>query len=349
MTRPEPARIRALRAENPQADARSLARAHGLAEAELVAAHAGPTTTATAIDPCPDRLMPHLAALGDLLAVTRNESCAHERHGAYLDYRGGDHAALVVGPEIDLRLFPAQWVHRFALAEPDADGGMRRSLQVFDAAGDAMHKIVLPAGADPAAFDRLVAALRRPDQPRTLVLAPRRPVEPARADPSRAAALRAGWDRMTDTHQFLSLVRAQKMNRLGAYRVAGAPHARALAAGAVTEALCAAAAAAIPVMIFVGNRGCIQIHGGPIARIVPPAEPWLSIDDPRFRLHLRTDRIAEVWRVAKPSRAGLAVSVEAFDAEGALILQIFGSRREGPPAAWDALVDTLPLSEEMSA
>ena len=48
------------------------------------------------------------------------------------------------------------------------------------------------------------------------------------------------------------------MNRLGAYRIAGAPFAVPLRPEALNDALIACAAGAVPLMIFVGNRGCIQ-------------------------------------------------------------------------------------------
>ena len=47
------------------------------------------------------------------------------------------------------------------------------------------------------------------------------------------------------------------------------------------------------VMIFTGNRGCIQIHSGPI-KTLRPMGPWQNVMDPDFNLHLRRDHIAEV-------------------------------------------------------
>ncbi|MBL4916911.1 hemin-degrading factor [Szabonella alba] len=342
---PDPAPIRALRLENPKARARDLAHANGLTEAQLVAAHVG--HGATVIDAVPDRLIPLVAALGDVMALTRNESCVHERRGTYGDYHPGAHAQMVLGSEIDLRIFPSHWVHGFAVEETGADG-VKRSVQIFDAAGDAVHKVHLKPESDADAFAALVAALRRDDQSQILTLAPRKPAQPAKSDPSKAEALRAEWDTMTDTHQFLRLVGRLKMNRLGAYQIAGAPRAQRLDPQSVTEALHAAADGQIPVMIFVGNMGCIQIHGGPIERVVPMG-PWINVMDPRFNLHLRGDRIAEVWLVEKPTKRGPAISIEAFDAEGEIILQIFGYRKDAPPDAWDAMVRTLPLLEEVPA
>lgn len=337
-----PEQIRALRGENPKARARDFAASLGLPEAALVAAHAGHGTTAVAAHP--DGLMPFITAMGEVMALTRNESCVHERVGSYTDYRPGEIAAMVLDPEIDLRIFPAHWVHAFAVVEP-GEAGPKRSLQVFDAAGDAVHKVYLRPASDVAAFDALVAALALPDQSGVLDLQPRKPTEGPKADPARRDDLRAAWARMTDTHQFLKMVRDQRMNRLGANRIVGAPHAVPLAREAVTLTLEAASKAGVPVMIFVGNMGCIQIHGGPVDRIVPMG-PWINVLDPRFDLHLRTDHVAEVWLVEKPTRTGMAISVEAFDAAGMLILQIFGYRKDTPAEPWNSLCAGLPRLQD---
>ena len=108
-----PDQIRALRAENPKARARDFAAQNGLAEADLVAAFVGHGTTAIVADP--DRMLPWAGRLGDVLALTRNESCVHERVGGYLDYRTGAFASMVLGPEIDLRIFGKHWVHALSL------------------------------------------------------------------------------------------------------------------------------------------------------------------------------------------------------------------------------------------
>lgn len=339
------AEIRDLRSDNPRIRARDLADANGLCEAQIVAAHVG--HGARVIDATPDRLMPLVQALGDVLALTRNASCVHERHGVYDDYRPGAHAQMVLGAEIDLRIFPAHWVHAFAVEEPGKEG-VKRSVQVFDAAGDAVHKVHLTAGSDAGGFATLVDRLSRPDQPQALALAPRAAVQAAKADPVRIDALRAEWAGMTDTHQFLRMVHRLGMNRLGAYRIVGGPQAVRLQPEAVTQALFAASDAACSVMIFVGNRGCIQIHGGLIDRVVPMG-PWINVMDPRFNLHLRADRLAEVWLVDKPTRHGPILSVEGFDDRGELILQIFGSRKDNSIAAWNAICAGMPRLEEVPA
>jgi putative hemin transport protein len=99
----------------------------------------------------------------------------------------------------------------------------------------------------------------------------------------------------------------------------------------------------VPIMVLVGNPGMIQIHSGPVTRVVAMQE-WLNVLDSDFNLHLREDRVAELWRVAKPTDDGIVTSVEAFDAAGERIAAFFGQRKPGTPElqSWRALAEALP-------
>jgi Putative heme degradation protein len=317
-----PQGLREARAENPKSRARDLAEQLGVSEAHLVASMVDGESVVR-LDCDIDRLFPAFGTLGPVLALTRNAHCVHEKDGSYQEYHPGPHAAMVLGPDIDLRLFPRHFVHAFALREGD-----KRSVQIFDAAGDAVHKVHLRPASDVAAFEALVADLRAADQSDGIATEPRSPVEAAKSNPEKRDILLKEWDALTDTHQFLRLTSKLKMNRLGAYRIAGAPYAVALKPEAVDAALRGASMQQIPLMIFIGNSGCIQIHGGPVHRIEQMG-PWLNVLDPGFNLHLRSDKLAEVWLVRKPTKHGMAVSIEFFDAEGMVIGQIFGQRAPG--------------------
>lgn len=344
LTHPTPAEIRAARQADPDLRERDLAGRLQISEAALIAAHIGHGVTRISAD-C-DRIIAAAMRLGEVMALTRNASCVIEKIGVYDGFRPGPHAALVVNEHIDLRLFPARWVHAYAVEKPVA-GGLRRSFQVFDAAGDAVHKIFLRYGSRVEEWPALVEALRHDDQDDSQPVAPRQPAEPARADAAKAQRLRAEWDRLTDTHQFLQMLRKLGMNRLGAYRIAGAPYVRPLALGAIDRLMSRAAASGLPIMVFVGNPGCIEIHTGPV-RNIRRMGPWLNVLDPGFDLHLRSDHIAEVWQVTKSTRRGDAISVEAFDRDGMLIVQVFGVLADPEAAAgWNALVAGLePLTPE---
>ncbi|MEJ6392161.1 ChuX/HutX family heme-like substrate-binding protein [Gymnodinialimonas sp. 2305UL16-5] len=326
-------------AENPKARPRDLADKLDLPEAALVNAQLG--AGAMRLEAALTRLVPAICTLGEVMALTRNESAVHEKIGVYDNFHPGDHASMVLTQDIDLRIFPRHWAHAFAV-EKEVDGAIRRSIQVFDAAGDAVHKVILRDRSNLAAWNLILRDLKGPEV--DPIFAPRDPVEGAKGDVGKADILRREWDRMTDTHQFLRLTAKLKMNRLGAYRMVGGPHAMALAPDALNAALVAMSETTTPVMIFVGNRGCIQIHSGPINKLVPMG-PWQNVMDPGFNLHLRADHVAEVWLVDKPTKRGPAVSIEAFDARGMLILQCFALRKEGgedQSAQFRALTDALP-------
>ncbi len=339
-TAPSAAQIRAARAEQANLRDRDFADKMGITEAQLVAAFCGEGVVQIAASP--DDIFPRLHDLGEVMALTRNASCVIEKVGTYSHYRGGERTSLVLTPEIDLRLFMQHFVYAFAV-ERTGKAGTARSIQFFDAAGDAVHKVHLREGSNLEAWDALVADMALPEQSDTLEVTPRAPAEGPKENREKLSILRSEWAEMTDTHQFQRLCAKLKMNRLGAYRIVGAPYARQLPTDTVTPMLEAVRDQNIEVMIFVGNRGCIQIHGGPI-RTLREMGPWQNILDPGFDLHLRLDHVAEVWAVNKPTKRGDAISYEAFDADGTILFQVFGRRSDDHDSRplWDALIAGLP-------
>ncbi len=337
------AEIRAAVAAAPNTRERDLATQLGISEAQLVAARTGEGVTRIAAHP--DKIIQAASNLGEVMALTRNASCVHEKHGRYDNYHPGQHAAMVLTHEIDLRIFPSHWVHGFAV-EKDTGAGLRRSLQVFDTAGDAIHKIYLRESSDRAAWERIRTGLATGDTGDHLAVEDRKPPEAAKSRPDKLDVLRKEWDRLTDTHQFLRLCAKLRMNRLGAYRIAGAPYVRALSTDAVDQMLEAVRDTGLEFMFFVGNRGCIQIHNGPV-HTLKQMGPWQNILDPGFDMHLRRDHVAEVWAVEKPTQRGPALSVEAFDAEGSLIFQAFPVAKDDNDhrPAWRKVVEGLQSLE----
>ena len=100
------------------------------------------------------------------------------------------------------------------------------------------------------------------------------------------------------------------------------------------------------IMVFVGNRGCIQIHSGPVRKLVEHG-PWFNVLDPMFNLHLDETRIARTWVTRKPTVDGVVTALEVFDAAGELIVTFFGRRKPGVPELdlWREIVTSLPKKE----
>lgn len=348
--KPSPEAIRKARAENPAMRERDLARSLSISEAALVAAHCG--ENAVRIEPDVRKLLHGLEAVGEVMALTRNESAVHEKIGIYEKVTVGKEHAIVLGEQIDLRIFPKVWAHGFAV-EKRGDDGIRRSLQFFDAAGEAVHKVHLRPNSNLYAYQNLVGQLESTDRSQTIVTI--EAVTPSAGEPvndriAQANLLRDRWGRMTDVHQLFAILKKLKMTRHQAVRMIGEEYAWQLASDAVGAMLRHVVSGELPIMCFVGNRGCVQIHSGPIHDIRPMG-PWLNIMDPTFHLHLRTDHIDEVWAVRKPSKDGNITSLEAYDADRQMIIQFFGVRKEGLPERedWRSLVENLPRIPQSTA
>jgi putative hemin transport protein len=321
---------------------RDIAHSLGLSEGQLIDAHVGAPADGLQAQrlrgPFP-QLLAELKDCGDLMALTRNTACVHERTGVYdkLSSQGepGLEVGLALGEEIDLRIFYRHWAAGYAVREGDSE-----SLQFFDASGLALHKIFTRPATDMAAWQAL--RLRWSDMaapaPRWQQAAPKPAAPPAQAD---ADAFRADWAGLRDTHEFFGLLKKHGLRRLDALRLADPAYAQRLDASSARVLLQGAAGSGTPIMVFTGNPGMIQIHSGPVQRIAVMG-PWLNVLDPRFNLHLREDLIDQAWAVRKPTVDGLVSSLELYDADGELIAQFFGQRKPGSPerCAWRQLLDS---------
>jgi putative hemin transport protein len=336
---------------------RDIAATLGVSEGELIGAHAGqplptpgrPALAATRLLPQWAPLMAALPTLGRVMALTRNASCVHEKTGRYEQVSGEGPVGLVLGPDIDLRVFYKAWAHGFAVHEvqsADGDVAPARSLQFFDASGTAVHKVFAQPGTDLVAWDALLQRFAAAEQPPGLVVQPAPAREADRPDADvDVAAFRADWASLRDTHAFFGLLQRHRLGRVQALRLADPAFVQPVEPGpgaAACELLKAAADSATPIMVFVGNPGMIQIHTGPVHR-VQVLGPWLNVLDPGFNLHLREDHIASAWVVRKPTTDGLVTSLELFDAEGETIAMLFGERKPGRPElpAWRAITGRL--------
>jgi len=320
-----------LKAEQPKARIRNLAAQMSVSEMELVAAGCGEIRSTRLREPA-QGIFKELGSLGRVMALTRNDWCVHERHGRYEDIRAGKTMGIVLGPDIDLRMFFGGWKTIWAVN----DGG-RSSLQFFDKAGDAIHKVYMTDESDKPAYDALVEKYADP--------APQWPgVEPRVAKPDTTAPqappeLRSDWLAMEDTHEFYGLLQKHNLSRLTALRGVGADLAQEVGNDLAERMLTDVAERDIPFMCFVGNHGMIQIHSGPVKKLMRTG-PWFNVLEPHFNLHLDTTAIVSTWIVNKPSKDGWVTSLECFAENGDMIVQFFGARKPGVPelSSWRELL-----------
>jgi len=328
----------ALKAEQPQMRIRNAADALGVSEGELLATTVGEGTTK--LTPDFPGILSEVESLGKVMALTRNDECVHERKGIYLN---GDfsspHAQLFVGEDIDMRIFLSQWKYAFAVVEGD-----KKSLQFFGKDGLAIHKIYLTKDSNEAAFDALVEKFKSEEQNpgmETETVATKAEEKPD--NEIDINGFQEAWKELKDTHDFFMMLRKFGVSRTQALRLApDITFARKIDNEKVVTLLEQASANNLPIMVFVGNRGNIQIHTGNVKKVMWHGS-WINVMDPNFNLHLDTTRIAETWIVRKPTEDGLVTAVEVFNKEGEIIVQFFGKRKPGIPELeeWRNLVSEL--------
>ncbi|MCC6487232.1 MAG: hemin-degrading factor [Candidatus Hydrogenedentes bacterium] len=315
------------RAGNRRAFRYDAARTFGVSEAQLLAIDCGSGVTRLHGDW--QELLNEFHALGRVMALTRNEFVVHEKKGHYAPVSFNGHVGLVLDEGIDLRLFMAHWAMGFSVHNPESKG-LARSFQFFDASGHPVHKVFVDEeGA--TAFDRLTAKYQAPDQSPWQDVAPvaSRAAERPDADID-VQELRSSWANIKDTHDFHPMLKRLEVRRTQACRLVGEAFAVRLLPEVYRDVFTRAAERELPIMIFAGNDGCIQIHTGPIARIFE-AHGWFNIMDPGFNLHMEQRGIVEAWLIRKPTKDGVVTSIELFDETGRDIALLFGKRKPGIP------------------
>lgn len=314
-----------LKAEQNLRD-RDAAAALGVSEGETVAAFVG--EHAVRLRPAFTEIVEALPTLGRVMALTRNNAAVHEKDGQYEKLSHSGTLGLGLGKDLDLRIFYHHWAHGYAV-ETATENGPRRSLQFFDKSGTAVHKVFLRDHSDVAAYDALVARFRAEDQtPGEHVVGADAPTPQTPDADIDAAAFQRDWLAMTDTHQFFEVLKRHGVSRAQALRLAPDGHAQRVPATAVKRLLDDAAGTGLPIMVFVGNAGMIQIHTGPVKQIRVMG-PWVNVLDPGFNLHLREDLVDSAWIVRKPTADGIVSSLELLDAAGMVIAMFFGERKPG--------------------
>ena len=267
--------------------ARDIAAEMRISEAELTEARLG--YDAVRLQNDARAILTALEAVGETKCICRNEYAVHEQVGEFTHQHLSGHAGLVLNPRaLDLRLFLSQWASAFRLN----DNG-RQSIQFFDPHGDALLKVYTTENTDMAAWDALIVAQTQ-QSPAPLAI---RPADPLKfADSADGEALENEWRAMTDVHQFFGLLRKYNLSRQQAFRLVSDDLACRIDNQTLPGLLETIRQDGNEIMIFVGNRGCVQIFTGALEKVAP-MRGWLNIFNTAFTLHLREESVDEIWEV----------------------------------------------------
>lgn len=337
-----------LKKENPKIRARNAAEELNVSEGELLACQVDGNKTIRLTNNA-EEILKEIESFGEVIALTRNEACVHERKGIYLNAEFSKHGPMSMGlfanPDIDLRLFMNHWKYAFANIE-DLKVGSRKSIQFFAKDGSAIHKIYLTNNSNEKAFDELVKKFKNDKQEIFIEIEKYEAKKPdLNDDQINWQEFRKGWENLKDTHDFFPLLRKFKVGRQQSFRKIGQDFAYLVANDSARKCLDLVRDKNCEMMVFVGNKGCIQIHTGPVKKLVQH-ENWYNVLDPKFNLHLDESKIAETWVTKKPTEDGIVTALEIFDNEGEIIATFFGKRKPEIPELelWREIINKIPVN-----
>ncbi|MGD1894540.1 MAG: hemin-degrading factor [Cyclobacteriaceae bacterium] len=337
-----------LLAQEPNLRIREAAKRLSLSEAQLLATTVGEDCIRLR-GPWPEFLK-RLPELGYVMSLTRNDACILEHKGHFDQVNAfgkGDHwMAPVIGP-IETRVFFSSWHVAFAVHQ-EKNGRELTSFQVFDRAGDAITKIFLQEKSNLDAYKAILNDFRDDNQGAEQSVPGTEEIN--YSDEVDQDSFLSDWDNLKDTHDFFPMLRKHKVHRYHALELAVEKYTYQIDPESLEGMLKRASQTKLPIMIFAGNRGNLQIHQDTVRTIRMlerghnGVERWLNVLDPKFNMHLRMNMVDTAWVVKKPTEDGIVTAVELFDAQRNLITQFFGLRKPGIPQRgdWADLVTTLP-------
>ncbi|MDQ7732716.1 ChuX/HutX family heme-like substrate-binding protein [Halomonas sp. SpR1] len=343
----------AARAAQPRLPAIEIAERLAISEGELQAARLGRDVWTLPLSP--NELAAYLPQLGRVKALTRSRLAVLEQTGDYPELSGGPQTGLLLDPGgLDLRLLYTHWHWACLIRDPmpslhpmpsshEEEPQWRWSLQIFNQHGCAVHKCFALENPLPRPWG-VLAALGTRDTPAFTQSMPRlkRPLP-------EAPTLASEWGAMRDVHQFFTLLQRHRLERIEANQLMEGRYTRALPTHALETVLQQATQRELPLMLFVASPGCVQIRTGTLPA-PQRARGWLNLFGEQFTLHLDDTAIDQVWQVSKPNRDGGVTSLEAFDAQGSLVLQLYAERQEGRAERreWRQLLDELDSQEAVA-
>lgn len=338
------ARVVELRKEEPKMRNRDLAEKLKISELELLTLDIGDTVVR--LNTQFQDLLQDIESMGRVMILTRNDSVVHEKKGVFKNLKfsvGSANIGVALNPDIDLRLFMNAWKYGLAVTMNRPHGGVLYSFQFFNAQGEAVHKIFTTPESNVAAYFKLVQSYKSQSQESIFIDESIRnsnpTIERTNLEGFAIEDFQQSWRNLQDTHDFHSMLKSHKIDRLTALSIAPDGMAIKISNLAVQHMCELAVEQQTSIMCFVHSSGCVQIHTGPIKNL-KVLGTWFNILDPGFNLHLKMENVAETWVVKKPTKDGIVTSIELYDKQAQLITYFFGARKPGVPELeeWRAIV-----------
>jgi ABC-type hemin transport system ATPase subunit/putative heme degradation protein len=269
----------------------------GVSEAALLMTQLGQGVTL--LRPQAQDILQCLPSLGYITAITGSPCCQHERKSIYPSQADKTAHPAFVGEGIFLHPNLVKWSIILATDQTEDE---YNSIQFFNTAGCALHKVYLTEKSDLRAYGELINKFK--------------------------ASVQTGMAIEFSEQKHHT---AQRQ----ALRLAPENRVKEITIQHFKNLMATCSANSVPVMVAAGNEGCLQVHTGSIRNLVGMGA-WYHVTDTEFSLQLKESAVTSAWHVIKPTAQGEINSIELFDKQGQPILQVSGTMEDDmpEPEAW---------------
>lgn len=275
---------------------------------------------------------------GAIRARTESGGVTIEQTGSVEAYnlRGEGRIGSVVQDDLDLRFLFRHWV-----------GGLVHSAHTTVDFIDTSGAICVSVhAANDAARTTIEAVANRFEGPAPDIAPNQQRPSLKRDDEVDSDALLSDWRSMQNVHHFEALLGKHNVGRLQALRLVGGEFARELPAQAFEALLDRLKDNGQEIMVFVANRGMVQIYSGPASDRKRAGHGW-EIEHGQSKLYVPDTALHGLWLVHKPTAAGIITSLEFVrDDSDQSVASIFGRHPHGDaqPTEWLELLESLPAA-----
>jgi putative hemin transport protein len=163
--------------------------------------------------------------------------------------------------------------------------------------------------------------------------------------------VRESWQEMQSSYDFFQLLIGSQVTRQQAYDNVGRDLAYEIVPSALEDLCQLASKTGLTLTFAVSNKGSMQFHCAAVGKIREHGG-WLNILGEDVNLHINSRCLAQGWVVRKPNQGNPVTSVEFFDHDDQLVLQISAEQCVATPEStqWQNLVAQLqPRSLNVTA
>jgi putative hemin transport protein len=286
-----------------------------VAEAELLVTRCGENVKR--LNHNPIAILNAISKVDEVMALTRNASVVIETSGKYPTFLLEDH--WLIGNNDDFHIiFDTNIItHIFAVTDEFA-GQTRNSIQFFDAAGRAIHKIYFDISAPQETYASITHAFLSPNQEKEINCF--NYSKTTRVEISKQTALQK-WESLKNYHRFDNLEFYLGNALLDIVTHLDEERARKIPAEMLTQFLLGVGNKNISISYIVKNIGCTQLFRGPI-RNVFAKDDWFNVKDPEFNLHILKTHLDAGYLVHVPLINNYRLALLFFNKQGELALEI---------------------------